>query len=271
MKDRLDLMKCKDEPKLGEIEQWAKAEGYDYLFGIDEAGRGPWAGPVVCACVVFPLFLEALPDDLLKVNDSKQLKSQQRRSLVAPIRDYALSVGVAQTKANEIDDINILQATFKGMLEALKEAYFRLKRKGIEPKKPLILIDGNHVLPMLKGQSWQQLGAQLSTAVIQMAVIKGDARSYHIASASILAKEYRDRLMRYFDYLYPQYGFKNHMGYGTPQHQKALKMHGVCTIHRKSYQPIRNVLLERGEIEEIEDKTLDEEAHKHGQLSFKGF
>jgi ribonuclease HII len=250
MKDRSDLIKCLDEPRLGEIEQWAKSEGYDYIFGIDEAGRGPWAGPVVCACVVFPLFLESMPDELLKVNDSKQLKSQQRRSLIAPIRDYALSVGVAQTRANVIDDINILQATFKGMLEALKEACLRLKRKGIVPQKPLIVIDGNHVLPMIKGLSWQQLGFELSAPVIQMAVIKGDARSYHIASASILAKEYRDRLMRYFDYLYPVYGFRNHMGYGTPQHQQALKDHGVCAIHRMSYQPIRTVLIERGELSE---------------------
>lgn len=235
MANRPYLISGVAHPQIGEIEAWAKTQGFDFLFGVDEAGRGPWAGPVVCACVVFPLHLENQPPSFLGINDSKQIKHKKRLSMVQPIRDYVLSVGVAQCRAEEIDKINILQATFKGMTEAVTEAVVRLKKQGIIPKKPLFLIDGNHLIPQLHTMDF-------GFDIEQRAVIQGDARSIHIAAASILAKEYRDRLMNYCDYLYPQYGFKSHKGYGTKQHQNALKTHGVCQIHRLSYAPIKAIL-----------------------------
>jgi ribonuclease HII len=254
-------------PQIGEIEAWAQSQGFDFLFGIDEAGRGPWAGPVVCACVVFPLFLEDKPNSLLAVNDSKQLKHQKRRKLLQPIRDYALAVGVAQVKAEEIDQINILQATFKGMGLAVIQAINRLKKQGIQPQKPLFLVDGNQIIPQLSQLTQGLLGIPIE----QRAVIQGDGRSIHIAAASILAKEYRDRLLRYLDYLYPQYGFKAHKGYGTQQHQKALKQYGVSPVHRLSYAPIKALLDINSKQASVIDKTIEIEAAIESGIQFSLF
>ncbi len=185
-------------------------EGYKYIAGVDEAGRGPLAGPVVVAAVVMPL------DKLIEgVNDSKKLSAKKREALYELIMQSALSVKVSVISHEIIDEINILNATKRGMLECIN---------GLE-HADVALIDA------------VKLQAQIPT----LPIIHGDALSYSIAAASIVAKVTRDKLMLEYDKLYPQYNFGKHKGYGTAEHIKMLKEYGPCTIHRRSF--IKNFVI----------------------------
>lgn len=177
------------------------------IAGVDEAGRGPLAGPVVCACVVMPLDANKIIDG---INDSKKLSSKKRENLYQKIIETAISYNIVEVDQNTIDNINILNATKQGMILAIKN----LK---IEPN--IVLIDA----------------VKLDINIRQENIIKGDAKSYNIAAASILAKVYRDRLMLNYCKEYPEYGFDKHKGYGTKLHIENLKKYGPCPIHRKSF------------------------------------
>lgn len=179
----------------------------ELLAGVDEAGRGPLAGPVVCACVIMPLEENKIIDG---IDDSKKLSAKKREELYDKIIERAISYKIVEIDQNIIDEINILNATKRGMEEALEGL-------GITPDR--VLIDA----------------VKINTLIPQENIIKGDALSYNIASASILAKVYRDRLMEKFDEVYPQYGFKKHKGYGTKLHIEAIKTFGECPIHRQTF------------------------------------
>ena len=199
------------EPDLS-AEQSAWAEGLRDVCGIDEAGRGPWAGPVVAAAVVLN------PDDIpAGLRDSKALTEARREALFDPIMKAA-RVGIGIAEADRIDSENILQANFWAMSEALSQL------DGVA----LALIDGNRA---------PKLPCRTQT------IIKGDATSLSIAAASIIAKVTRDRIMAAHDVTYPDYGFARHKGYGTPLHQAALARHGPCPLHRKSFAPIAALLM----------------------------
>ena len=176
------------------------------VAGIDEAGRGPLAGPVVAAAVIMPK-----DSRLLYVNDSKKLSAAKRDELYDEIMKEALSVGVGIISPEVIDEVNILQATYKAMREAVSQ---------LNPI-PEILLNDAVIIPELD--------------FLQKGLIKGDARCYSIACASIIAKVTRDRMMEEYDKLYPAYGFKSHKGYGSKEHIHALKEFGPCPIHRHSF------------------------------------
>lgn len=177
------------------------------IAGIDEAGRGPLAGPVVCACVIMPMDEGSIIDG---INDSKKLSEKKREMLFEQIKEKAITYSVVEISEREIDEINILNATKKGMLEALNT---------LDCKPEIVLIDA----------------VSLDTNIPQEGVIHGDALSYNIACASILAKVHRDRLMVDLSKVYPDYGFEKHKGYGTKLHIENLKKFGACPIHRTSF------------------------------------
>ena len=174
-----------------------------YICGIDEAGRGPLAGPVAAAAVILPKDCE-----ILYLNDSKKLSPKRREALYDEILEKAVAAGIGLVEASRIDEINILQATY----EAMRLAVGKL---GIVPE---VLLNDAVTIPELDLE--------------QVPIIKGDARSVSIAAASILAKVTRDRLMTEYDNMYPQYGFAVHKGYGTAAHIEALKTYGPCPVHR---------------------------------------
>ncbi len=177
------------------------------IAGIDEAGRGPLAGPVVCACVIMPLDEDKLIDG---INDSKKLTEKKREELYDKIKERAIAYSIVEVDERTIDRINILNATKLGMKKALD---------GLKVKPDVVLIDA----------------VKLDTDLPQDNVIKGDAKSYNIASASILAKVYRDRLMKELSEKYPQYNFAKHKGYGTKEHIENLKKYGKCELHRETF------------------------------------
>lgn len=183
------------------------------LAGVDEAGRGPLAGPVVAAAVILD---ELHP--IRGLQDSKKLSAAAREKLFDEIRAKALCCSIAQASAEEIDEINILQATLLAMRRAVE---------GLRLKPAKVLVDGNR-LPVLN--------------VLAEAIVKGDATVPAISAASILAKVTRDRWCAELDAQYPQYGFAIHKGYGTAAHLSALQSHGACPQHRKSFAPVRAVL-----------------------------
>lgn len=197
---------------------WEKklhAEGAKALVGIDEAGRGPLAGPVVAAAVALPSswFASELPQTLAGINDSKKLTPRKRALLFDAIRQHPdICFGVAQVEAEEIDAINILKATHRAMAMAVESM------KGFRAEHALV--DGLAVRGL---------------PIPHTPIVKGDAKSYSIAAASILAKEHRDRLMLDWDVQFPEYGFAKHKGYGTPQHRDAIAKHGPCALHRLSF------------------------------------
>lgn len=203
-------MKEKEEQRLIKLKQIDKEffdMGMNYICGIDEAGRGPLAGPVVVASVVMP------KDSMLEwVNDSKKVTEKRREILYDKIIEEAISYGIAIIDQEEIDDINILQATKKGLTEAVTS---------MEVKPDVILVDALTGIDTL--------------GIPYKSIIKGDANSYSIAAASILAKVTRDRIMREWDKVYPEYGFAGHKGYGTAKHIQAIREHGLCPIHRKTF------------------------------------
>ena len=203
-------MKEKEELRLNElkkIENQYFEKGIQYLCGIDEAGRGPLAGPVVVAAVIMP------KDSKLEgVNDSKKVSEKKREMLYEQIKEEAISYSVAIVDEKEIDQVNILNATKEGLTTAIR---------GLKVKPERIIVDA------LTG---------IDTCGIPYdSVIKGDAKCYSIAAASILAKVTRDRIMRKMDEVYPEYGFEKHKGYGTAAHIAAIKEYGLCPIHRKSF------------------------------------
>lgn len=203
-------MKEKEEARLKElkkIEQDIYNKGVKYIAGIDEAGRGPLAGPVVVACVLLA------QDSMIEgVNDSKKVSEAKREKLYEIITKEAISYGVGIIYQDEIDEINILQATKKGVTEAIKQ---------MEIKPNIIMVDALTGIDTL--------------GIPYNSLIKGDAKCYSIAAASIIAKVTRDRIMREWDKVYPQYGFDSHKGYGTAKHIAALKEYGPSPIHRRSF------------------------------------
>ena len=196
---------------LNDLEHHLRTNGYNFICGIDEAGRGTLAGPVV----VGALILNNKIDDL---RDSKLLTHKKREELFKVIQDEAISYAVGIIDHNRIDKINILNATKEGVVQAIG----RLK---IKPD--FVLLDALNI----KGLDIPQKG-----------IIKGDRYINVISGASIVAKVIRDRIMIYYDLLYPQYNFKKHKGYGTKEHIKAIKKYGPCPIHRKSFKPISQIL-----------------------------
>ena len=193
--------------KLKEIEKDLYSKGFKNICGIDEAGRGPLAGPVVVAGVIMP------KDSMIEfVNDSKKVTEKRREKLYDVIKEEAISYSIAVIDQDVIDEMNILNATKKGVTDVVD---------GLEIKPDLILVDAlEHI--NTRGIPYEPL-------------IKGDARCYNIAAASILAKVTRDRIMRQWDEIYPQYGFLSNKGYGTAKHIEAIKQYGLCPIHRKSF------------------------------------
>jgi len=188
------------------------------IAGVDEAGRGPLAGPVVAASAILPAKWgkAGLPRELEGLNDSKQLTELQREKFFAIIIACGeIEFGIAGVDAAVIDEINILQATHRAMNAALAK---------LNPQPQHALVDGRPVKTM---------------RVPQTAIVKGDARSYSIAAASVLAKVTRDRLMLEFDRQWPAYGFAGHKGYGTARHLAAIAAHGPCPIHRRSFAPLK--------------------------------
>jgi ribonuclease HII len=189
-------------------------ENYDLIGGVDEAGRGPLAGPVVAACVVIKANI-TINIDLSEINDSKKLTAKKRELLFDIIKNQLVEVGVGICDHQTIDRINILQATFL----AMKKAVSSLKNK---PK--FLMIDGSMKLP--------------NYSMPQQAYVNGDERIFTIAAASIIAKVTRDRIMMEMDKLYPGYGFSQHKGYGTKFHLEKLKQLGPCPIHRLSFRRV---------------------------------
>ena len=189
-------------------ERALEKNGAKYIAGADEVGRGPLAGPVVCAAVIMPLSHELLIEG---VDDSKKLSAKRREQLSALIKERALAHAITEISNEEIDEINILQATRKGMREAL----LALK---IAPDA--VLTDGNMTLDI---------------PFPQQSVVHGDALSYSIGAASIIAKVYRDALMDKLAEAYPAYGFEKNKGYGTAAHIAAIKEAGVCPFHRRTF------------------------------------
>ena len=195
--DGIDLWKYEDE---------AAAEGFGLICGVDEAGRGPLAGPVCAAAVILPPHLE-IPG----LNDSKKLSDKKRRELFPIIKEQALAYGIALVDNKTIDEINILQATFRAMAQAVGK---------LQKRPDLVLVDGNQAPP---------LDLPVKT------IVKGGSLSANIAAASVLAKVTRDCLLEELAKTYPEYGFEIHKGYGTRAHYAALEAYGPCPIHRKTF------------------------------------
>jgi len=212
---RLDRQGTSDQFK---YERVLLQRGVKRVAGVDEAGRGPLAGPVVAAAVSFPeeWISRGLPGELAGLNDSKQLRAVQREAFFERLTAGGdVQFAIARIDAETIDAINILQATHRAMNQALAQ---------LRPQPEHVLVDG---LPVN------------SLRFPQLALVKGDARSFTIAAASILAKVARDRLMLEYDRRFPAYGFARHKGYGTTRHLAALAEHGPCPIHRRSFAPLK--------------------------------
>lgn len=201
--DKLEQEKARID-KLWEYER--KYSQYDYICGIDEAGRGPLAGPVVAGAVILPKDC-----DILYINDSKQLSEKKREELYDVIMEKAVAVGVGISSPARIDEINILQATY----EAMRMAINNLK------VTPDILLNDAVTIPQVD--------------IRQIPIVKGDAKSISIGAASIIAKVTRDRMMKEYDTLYPEYGFAEHKGYGSAAHIAAIKEYGKTPIHRNTF------------------------------------
>ncbi len=183
-----------------------RAQGIEYICGVDEVGRGPLAGPVVCAAVIMPL------DNLIEgVDDSKKLCEKKRETLAETIKKNAVAYAICRVEPSIIDEINILEATKLCMKNAVES---------LEIKPKFVLVDGN---------------MKLDVDIPQKSIIKGDYLSYTIGAASIVAKHFRDKLMCDYAVQYPEYAFEKHKGYGTKIHIQAIVDHGICPIHRRSF------------------------------------
>lgn len=204
----------KPKPSLREeLALWT--QGYSHIAGLDEAGRGAWAGPVVAAAVILPSGDPQLGQALDSVRDSKQLSPRQREMLYERIRTVAVAIGVGVVSPQDIDALGIVPATRRAMVTAVAQ---------LSPPPDFLLIDALQLAEL---------------PLPQKSIIKGDALCLSIAAASIIAKVTRDRLLVAFEATYPGYGFARHKGYGTRQHRAALHHLGPCHIHRRSYAPVR--------------------------------
>jgi ribonuclease HII len=191
--------------------------GCNVLAATDEAGRGPLAGPVVAACVILrPNF--KIEGKLSEINDSKQVTEKKRLELFAVIMEEFSEVGVGICDHETIDRINILEATFLAMKKALSS---------LKARPDIVLVDGKFEIK--------------NSSMRQKAIIDGDATIFSIAAASIIAKVTRDKLMKEYGEIFPEYGFSQHKGYGTKKHLDAIKKYGPCAIHRKSFKPIKDI------------------------------
>ena len=188
------------------FEKIARADGYHLIAGVDEAGRGPLAGPVVAAAVIFP-------SDYInsEINDSKKLSAVKREKLYDIIEKDAVAIGMKVVEADVIDHVNILQASLQAMREAVLE---------LSASPDFLLVDGVHRIPIITPQK---------------PLVKGDSLSVSIAAASIMAKVTRDRIMEMYHRQFPQYNFRKNKGYGTQEHLVAIRQFGICKIHRKSF------------------------------------
>ena len=213
------------EKELERLQQLKKIEeelymqkGLKTIAGIDEAGRGPLAGPVVVACCLMPR------NSMIEgVNDSKKIAEKKREKLYESITEKAISYGVGIIGQTEIDEINILNATKKGLTKAIQEMEEKLKQK---PELGIIKPDAILVDALTKIDT---------DGIPYQSIVHGDAISYSIACSSIIAKVTRDRMMRQWDEIYPQYGFAKHKGYGTAAHIQAIREYGLCPLHRRSF------------------------------------
>jgi ribonuclease HII len=195
------------------FEQQLWAAGVRFVAGVDEAGRGAWAGPVVAVAVIMPR-----RPRVAWVNDSKQLRPHERRELWEEIRQVALAWGVGVVGPERIAEVNVLRATFEAMTQAVG---------GLTPPAEYLLVDGRHVPKF---------------SLPHRAIVDGDQRCYSVAAASLGAKVIRDALMEELAAQFPEYGFERHKGYGTKEHQRALREHGPCPCHRLSYSPLQQLL-----------------------------
>lgn len=211
-----EMKECQRVANLYTFENECRANGYKLIAGVDEVGRGPLAGPVVVASVILPenFFIE-------KINDSKKLSEATREKIYDIIMENAIAVNRAIIDEKTIDRVNIYQAAMNGMYEAIY---------GLNPKPDAVLIDA---MPLE------------SLDIYHQSIIKGDAKSASIAAASIVAKVERDGMMNEFDKIYPQYGFAKNKGYGTSEHLEALRKYGPCEIHRKSFEPIKSMVMQK--------------------------
>jgi ribonuclease HII len=208
---RVSLFSDLKVTRLGRVyERQAQSAGYKFVAGVDEVGRGCLAGPVVAAACILDLS-KPLPKGL---NDSKQLTKIQREQIAEKLKKRCLAYAVGQVEADEIDEINILQASIKAMLKAVE---------ALRPAADFLLIDAVRIR---------------QSPLPQMSIIRGDGLSASIAAASVLAKTFRDALMREYAFAYPQYGFDEHVGYGTRLHRDALHAHGVCPLHRRTFHGV---------------------------------
>ena len=185
---------------------------HNYIAGVDEAGRGPLAGPVVAATVILPRNFK-----LEKLNDSKKLTKKQRDIMFDIINEQALAIGISIVNSKTIDKVNILNATKQAMLESINN---------LDIKPDYVLIDHT----------------PLDLDIPHESIVKGDSKSYTIAAASVIAKVTRDKIMEELDKEHPEYGFKNHKGYGTKAHKEALTKHGITKYHRTSFKPVSEVM-----------------------------
>ncbi len=197
---------------LSPIEKNLRKKGFSFIAGVDEAGRGPLAGPVFAAAVILPK-----TSKIKGLDDSKKLSPSDREKVFELIMDSAVCVGVGTCGEKEIDRINILQATFRAMAQAVG---------ALSQEPDIILVDGNRTVPQIN--------------IPQKAVVRGDAKCACIAAASVVAKVLRDRYMKELHKKHPKYGFDRHKGYGTKRHVAAIKTFGGCRAHRKSF--LKNIL-----------------------------
>lgn len=206
----------KELARLAAMHEYENAHAdVSFIAGIDEAGRGPLAGPVVAACCILPK--DAV---ILYLNDSKKVTALRREAMLPEIKEKAIAYGIGIIDEKRIDEINILQADYEAMRIALQQTSAMLQAKGLADAPGLLLNDAV-TIP--------------GVDIPQESIIKGDAKSVSIAAASILAKVTRDHLMEEYDALYPEYGFARNKGYGTKEHIEALKRLGPCPIHRHSF------------------------------------
>lgn len=209
---------CADEADTFRFERSLHAQGCALVAGLDEAGRGPLAGPVVAACVILP---PHAPHHLFQ--DSKLLTARRREELFALLHDSAALIGVGSADPREIEQLNILQASLLAMQRALADCTGR--NRGVPPDH--LLVDGRFPVP---------------SSLAQTTLIKGERRSASIAAASIIAKVTRDRLMAGYDHRYPEYGFCRHQGYPTAAHRQVIAQIGPCPIHRRTFRGVREYL-----------------------------
>ncbi len=202
-----------------DFEQAKIKEGYSWVVGVDEVGRGPLAGPIVAAAVIFPTHFQAVPYELRKVTDSKKLSEKERVKLLLHIKQHALQWSIKSVPARVVDAIGIQEANMRVMRSAVADVVERVQVTA--KQKVYVCVDGRALLPRLPHE--------------QQAVVQGDAKIFSIAAASILAKTYRDSFMERQSKAYPHYGFAKHKGYGTREHRMAIRSYGLCPQHRKTF------------------------------------